>query len=244
MFFEFLVNYFHVAKVVLPLKASAELEQKRLEDKKAMLKEAEEELEEKKKELEKITAEYDNAMRSMQELESSLENTKNNIEAARSLVASLEGEKIRWAEQHSEITVRLGQTPCESAIAASFLIYAGALTPFQRHHMMSSWSKEVRWAELPELVDIHSSLLYDNENSEKSTNEFSPEIRGLMTIVSRLLLPDNMEQRWILQGLPADEHSLQNAIVVQNSIAERIPLLLDPQGSWPALPRQRLPGQR
>ena len=40
-----LVNYFHVAKVVLPLKASAELEQKRLEDKKAMLKEAEEELE-------------------------------------------------------------------------------------------------------------------------------------------------------------------------------------------------------
>jgi dynein heavy chain len=231
-----LVNYFHVAKVVLPLKASAEMEQKRLEDKKVMLKKAEAELEEKKADLKKITAEYDDAMRSMQELETSLEHTKNNIDAARSLVASLEGEKIRWAEQHREITIRLGQTPCESAIAASFLIYAGALNPFQRLGMMTSWLKEVRWAELPDLVDIGWIEKIEDNNESNKINEqtmqigSSPVMRGLMKIIGRLLLPDNLEQRWVLHGLPADEHSLQNAIVVQNSIAERIPLLLDPQG--------------
>ena len=47
-----LVNYFHVAKVVLPLKDAAELEQKRLDDKKMLLQQAEDELEEKKMELE------------------------------------------------------------------------------------------------------------------------------------------------------------------------------------------------
>ena len=227
-----LVNYFHVAKVVLPLKASAELEQKRLEEKKTMLKEAEAELEEKKKELEKITTKYDAAMRSMQELEASLEHTKNNIEAARSLVASLEGEKIRWAQQHREITIRLGQTPCESAIAASFLIYSGALTPYQRLKMMSLWPKEVRWADLPDLVNLDDTLSRGNNNnsSNNNNNASSSIVRALMSVIGRLLLPDNMEQRWILQGLPADEHSLQNAIIVRNSIVKRIPLLLDPQG--------------
>ena len=223
-----LSNYFHVAKVVLPLKDAAELEQKRLEAKKSMLKGAEEELEEKKRELEKITTEYDDAMRSNQELEASLEHTRNNIEAARSLVASLEGEKIRWAQQHSEITIRLGHTPCEAAIAASFSIYAGALTPHQRLRMMTTWPKEVRWAELPDLV--HAESLMDDYYTIKDITVESPVIIGLMLIIRRLLLPDNMEQRWILQGLPADEHSLQNAIIVKNSIGARVPLLLDPQG--------------
>ena len=217
-----LVNYFHVAKVVLPLKDAAELEQKRLDDKKMLLQQAEDELEEKKMELEKITTEYDNAMRSMQELEHSLEKTRNNIEAARSLVASLEGEKFRWAAQHKEITIRLGQTPCEAAIAASFLIYAGSLTPFQRLSMLKKWPKEVKWAELPDLIVPVDHLVLEQGES--------PIVHALMSVVQRLLLPDNMEQRWILQGLPADEHSLQNAIVVKNSISKRIPLLMDPQG--------------
>ena len=240
--------------MVLPLKAAAELEAQKLERKKASLREAENELESRKNALEKITGEYDTAMRTMAELEQGLERTKNNISSARSLVKGLEGEKYRWGREHAILEAQLARIPCECTLAAGFLVYAGPLSQAQRKAMLKQWPWIVRWGQLPEITAcMDSSYLFQAETQklkesleERPEDELSAEgddfdegkdvKEGIMKIIQSLLVPSNLEERWVLQGLPADEHSLQNAIIVMNTIPEkRVPILIDSQSqgsSW------------
>ncbi|CAI5671192.1 unnamed protein product [Oreochromis niloticus] len=85
--------------------------------------------------------------------------------------------------------------------ASGFLSYAGPFNQEYRSLLLTLWRKEMEEKLLP----------------------FSPELN-----VIGLLVDNTTVSEWNLQGLPSDDLSIQNGIVVTK--ASRYPLLIDPQG--------------
>uniref|UniRef100_A0A3P9CYD4 Uncharacterized protein n=1 Tax=Maylandia zebra TaxID=106582 RepID=A0A3P9CYD4_9CICH len=86
-------------------------------------------------------------------------------------------------------------------LATGFLSYAGPFNQEYRSLLLTLWRKEMEEKLLP----------------------FSPELN-----VIGLLVDNATVSEWNLQGLPSDDLSIQNGIVVTK--ASRYPLLIDPQG--------------
>uniref|UniRef100_A0A3B4FTM5 Dynein heavy chain ATP-binding dynein motor region domain-containing protein n=1 Tax=Pundamilia nyererei TaxID=303518 RepID=A0A3B4FTM5_9CICH len=86
-------------------------------------------------------------------------------------------------------------------LATGFLSYAGPFNQEYRSLLLTLWRKEMEEKHLP----------------------FSPELN-----VIGLLVDNATVSEWNLQGLPSDDLSIQNGIVVTK--ASRYPLLIDPQG--------------
>ncbi|KAL0211729.1 hypothetical protein RCL1_005355 [Eukaryota sp. TZLM3-RCL] len=199
--------YHSVAKYVAPKIEAVARAEKELASANAALAVAEAELAEKQKILDEMQAKYDEAVSSKRALQEDAELTERRMTSANQLISGLSGERERWTIQSAEFKKVIAQLIGDVAVAAAFLSYAGPFNAeFRQLLLEEHWCKDLLKRKIP----------------------FSDNLS-----VIKLLTDDATIGEWNLQGLPTDDLSTQNGIIVTQ--ASRYPLLIDPQGqakSW------------
>ena len=196
------MGYFYgINKEVLPLKANLAIQEVKFDQAQAELQEAQAILDEKQKELDVVRAMYDDAVRKKQTLIDDAETCRRKMSAASALIDGLGGEKERWTEQSKEFEAQINRLVGDVLLASAFLSYAGPFNQEFRLILLKSWKEQMSQCEIPFSLDLN---LVDMLTDSATVGE------------------------WNLQGLPNDELSIQNGIIVTK--ATRFPLLIDPQG--------------
>ncbi|KAL9651368.1 hypothetical protein ABK040_001318 [Willaertia magna] len=207
-----MAEYHEAEKVVRP-----KMEALREAEEKLMLSTMQ--LNKKLEELQKIEAEYqekqriyDEEMRKKDELEQDAERTRRFMEQATNLIFSLQDESDRWNKQSNQFADRLRKLTGDVALACAFISYCGPFNNEFRKILLSKYYQDCKERGIPV--------------SEEEKDEKKDKIVDLLTTEAQI-------GAWNLEGLPTDNHSIQNAIMVTK--ASKWPLLVDPQGqglSW------------
>ena len=204
-------TYHYVAKDVEPKIAKLRESEAELKVAQKQLDEAEAKMATVQAELDDMQASFDQAMREKQRLEDDALATQKKMDSANSLIGALAGEKSRWTEQSAAFEDQIARLTGDCAVASAFVAYAG---PF---------NKEFR----------HTLLTRDF--AADCQRRSVPVTDGLS--VTDFLVTESEVGEWNLQGLPNDDLSVQNGILVTR--ATRWPLLIDPQGQGLAWIRAR-----
>ena len=207
-----MANFFAVNKEVLPLKANLAIQEVKFGKAKAELEEAQAILDEKQRQLDEVKAMYDEAMRKKQQLIDDAETCRRKTKAASALIDGLGGEKERWTQQSKEFQAQIKCLVGDVLLASAFLSYAGPFNQEFQLVLMKAWKKEMVQRDIPQS---------DNLN------------------LIEMLTDSVTVGEWNLQGLPNDELSIQNGIIVTK--ATRYPLLIDPQGQGKTWIKNREP---
>uniref|UniRef100_A0A8D3DUG5 Dynein heavy chain 5, axonemal-like n=1 Tax=Scophthalmus maximus TaxID=52904 RepID=A0A8D3DUG5_SCOMX len=194
-------DFFGINKEVLPLKDNLAKQEAQLQEAQMKLAEAQEQLDAKQKELDAVRALYDAAMKEKQDLEDDAMACRRKMSNATALIDGLGGEKTRWTDSAAGFQTQIKHLVGDVLLATGFLSYAGPFNQEYRSLLMELWKKEMEEKHIP----------------------FSPDLN-----VIGLLVDNATVSEWNLQGLPSDDLSIQNGIVVTK--ASRYPLLIDPQG--------------
>ncbi|XP_063719575.1 dynein axonemal heavy chain 3-like [Symsagittifera roscoffensis] len=192
--------YDRVIKVIAP-------KRERLGEAEKKLGEQMEMLEVKQKELQEVTSKLDALRHQFQEkndmktyLESQIDLTQVRLQRASKLIGQLGGERVRWTEMEKLMGSSYINIVGDVLIASAIVAYLGPFTLEFRNSCVNKWLGECRERSIP--VSPHFDL-------------------------AGTLCDPVTSREWQLRGLPVDDFSLDNAILVKNS--SRWPLMIDPQ---------------
>ncbi|VDM04048.1 unnamed protein product [Schistocephalus solidus] len=200
-----MASFFAVNKEVLPLKVNLARQEGRLGAAMAELGEAQAQLDEKQRELDIVQAEYDKAMSEKQTLMDDADSCRRKMANATALIKGLAGERVRWTEASKMYQEQIDRLVGDILLATGFLSYAGPFNQEFRNHLNQCWRKEMVKTNIP----------------------FSDDL-----VIVNMLVDSATIGTWNLQGLPNDDLSIQNGLIVTR--ASRFPLLIDPQGQGKA----------
>ncbi|XP_078119766.1 dynein axonemal heavy chain 8-like [Sander vitreus] len=204
-------TFFGINKEVLPLKANLAIQANRLRVANNELSGAEAQLAEKQAEFDKVKAKCDAAMKEKQDLLADAKMCRDKMQAASTLIDGLSGEKIRWIEQSKEFKSQINRLVGDVLQLTGFLSYCGPFNQSFREMLLKDiWEKELRRHKIPFTENLN--------------------------LISALVDPPTISE-WNLQGLPGDDLSVQNGIIVTK--ATRYPLLIDPQTQGKAWIKQK-----
>ncbi|RKO94376.1 dynein heavy chain and region D6 of dynein motor-domain-containing protein [Blyttiomyces helicus] len=192
--------YFGINKKVIPLKANLIVQEHKLSLAMEDLNKAQQTLDEKQAELDIFNRNYNEAISSKQALQANADACKRKMNAATALISGLRGEKDRWTTQSKEFAERIGRLVGDVILATAFLSYSGPFNQSFRTQLLVDWKRELGKRKIPHTEDL--------------------DIIGL-------LVDNTTVGEWNIQGLPTDELSTQNGIIVTKGT--RYPLLIDPQ---------------
>ncbi|KAI5105653.1 dynein heavy chain 5, axonemal isoform X1, partial [Silurus meridionalis] len=195
-----MASFFAINKEVLPLKANLAVQENRLAIANADLQKAQAELDEKQAELDVVQAEYEKALIEKQTLLEDAERCRRKMQTASSLISGLAGEKARWTEQSKEFAAQTKRLVGDVLLATAFLSYSGPFNQEFRNLLLANWQTEMRTRHIPFGTNLN---------------------------LTEMLIDAPTVSEWNLQGLPNDDLSIQNGIIVTK--AARFPLLIDPQ---------------
>ncbi|XP_027499866.1 dynein heavy chain 5, axonemal-like isoform X4 [Corapipo altera] len=193
--------FYGINKEVLPLKANLTLQEGRLAAAQMELNSAQIQLDEKQMELNEVQAMYDAAMKEKQALLDDAEACRRKMNNATALIEGLGGEKLRWTASSKNFQNQIIDLVGNVLLATGFLSYSGPFNQEYRNLLLHLWKKEM-----------------DNEKIPYSNN----------LNLTGMLVDNATVGEWNVQGLPNDDLSIQNGIIVTK--ASRYPLLIDPQG--------------
>ncbi|XP_061590629.1 dynein axonemal heavy chain 5-like [Cololabis saira] len=196
-----MVDFYKINKEVLPLKANLKLQETRLGDAQAELSKAQNQLDAKQQELDAVEALYNAAMKEKQDLEDDAQSCRRKMANATALIDGLGEEKVRWTESSATFQTQIQHLVGDVLLSTGFLSYSGPFNQEYRSLLLQLWTKEMEEQLIP----------------------FSPDLNMISLLVDNPTIAE-----WNVQGLPSDDLSIQNGIVVTK--ASRYPLLIDPQG--------------
>ncbi|XP_017759468.1 PREDICTED: dynein heavy chain 3, axonemal [Eufriesea mexicana] len=150
--------------------------------------------------LQSLNDEFAECMREKKKLEDQIDYCKKKLERAEKLLGGLSGEKNRWQEAAATLGASLHNVIGDVLLSSGVVAYFGAFTVEYRNKLIAEWHESCMKARIP---------------CGKKFN--------LIDILGR-----QVEIRaWVIFGLPADNFSVENGIIVKN--ADRWPLMIDPQ---------------
>ncbi|XP_076448252.1 dynein axonemal heavy chain 3-like [Babylonia areolata] len=193
--------YDEVNKVVAPKQESLNKAQADLNEQLTTLAKKQAEL---KEVTDKLQALQDNLSTKQQEktsLEDNIELCKVKIERAEKLISGLGGEKSRWTQNIEDLTEQYTNIIGDVLLSAAVVAYLGPFILDFRQDCLKEWYSMCKEKGIP--ISESFSLSH--------------------TLGDPVIIRD-----WQIAGLPADNYSVDNAIIVQN--ANRWPLMIDPQG--------------
>ncbi|KAJ3027001.1 UNVERIFIED_CONTAM: Dynein heavy chain 6, axonemal, partial [Siphonaria sp. JEL0065] len=193
--------YSRVFKEVLPKKKRLEEAQATLEDTRAKLAEKTAALQEVENQLNKLKDTYEASIKSKRVLSEKMEETTRRLARASKLTLALADEQIRWAESVEALSIQIDALVGNMFLCAASVAYYGAFTSNFRQDLIVLWIRKCQDIGIP---------VSENFN-----------------ILDHLADPAVVRD-WNIQGLPADQLSTENGILVTRG--RRWPLMIDPQG--------------
>jgi dynein heavy chain len=192
--------YFVVARDIAPKIAALQVAESKMKSANSKLQKAREELQFKADKVATMRLEFDAAMAEKQNIEDEADRTRRRLETADALILGLSDERQRWTMQISEFEGELIRLIGDVSICAAFLTYCGSFSQDIRDNFLQNVIENANVLKLPSTADF----------------KFLP-----------FLASDGSIGEWNLQGLPTDYTSIQNGVIVTNSL--RYPFLIDPQ---------------
>ncbi|OQS06495.1 dynein heavy chain [Thraustotheca clavata] len=193
--------YDNVSKVVAPKREALAVAEKLLQETLDSLNAKLSRLKEVEDGLASLQKSFQDATTSKQNLESQIELTGKKLVRAATLIESLGGEKIRWKEFSTQLTVQYTKLTGDALISAGIVAYLGPFTSVYRSQAVNAWVTRCKELQIP-CSDL-------------------PSLSGTLGDPVQI-------RKWNIDGLPTDMFSIDNGIVVFN--ARRWPLMIDPQG--------------
>jgi len=192
--------YYVVARDIAPKIAALQVAESKMKFANAKLEKAREELQVKADKVATMRLEFDSAMSEKQNIEDEADRTRRRLETADALILGLSDERQRWTMQISEFEGELIRLIGDVSICSAFLTYCGSFSQEIRDDFLKNVTQSASQLKLPSTTDFN----------------FLP-----------FLVSDGSVGEWNLQGLPTDNTSIQNGVIVTNTL--RYPFLIDPQ---------------
>ena len=200
-FINSMVKYYHAKEAIKPLEDKLiEAENKMLKTKKVF--------DQNKKELDKMDLQILSFKQSFQEKTQKAEELKyeqkltlEKVIKSTSLLGKLSSEKNRWKEQIIEIESNNSLLPYNCIISSAFIVFLGYFNEAVRSHYIKTWESIVS----SELGSIQ-----------------------ILTKLSNFLIDESETLKLKSQGLPSDQLSLENVILLRESVKTNTKLLIDP----------------
>jgi len=206
-----MVMYHEASKIVKPKMDYLKVQEAKLDKARSELAAAEGELHKVQSEVAELDRQLQAAISAKAELEANKEAQKRKTDAANRLLKGLETEQDRWTEDAATFASRRLKLVGDVALAGGFVTYCGPFnSEFRDKITQENFMREIRELKLP-------------ANERVNMVEF--------------LVDEGTVGEWSLEGLPSDELSIQNAIMVTRS--SRYPLMVDPQGQALAWIKQK-----
>jgi dynein heavy chain len=196
-----MVMYHGAAKIVKPKMDSLKVAEALLAKAMAELKAAEDLLATVLAEVAVLDAELAKAQGVMKQLQDSAAAMQKQMDAANKLLTGLAGENARWTEDSKNFALRRKKLIGDVGCVCAFVVYCG---PF------NSEFREKLYAQF--MADTKKRSVPSHDKIDKVA----------------FLVDQGTIGEWALEGLPSDDLSIQNAIMVTRS--SRFPLMVDPQG--------------
>jgi dynein heavy chain, axonemal len=185
-----------------------------VEPKRAKLKQAEEELkvvmtelkgkqdklQEVENQIKALQSQYEFSVSEKKKLEYSIGQTSSRLKRASKLTTALADEQVRWKESIEMFDKELDHVTGNVFISAASVAYYGAFPSNYRQELVKKWT---------EGSIAHKIPISENTN------------------IIQILAHPFMIRQWNTDGLPRDEFSTENAILVTRG--RRWPLMIDPQ---------------
>ena len=193
--------YVDIAKVVKPKMEALKVAEGKLKSANAKLAKAQGELDAVAAELAKMQAQFDEALAHKQALQDDADACQKKMDAANRLIGGLSGERKRWGEQSEAFADEIRRLAGDVALACSFIGYVGPFNADFRELMQSEkFYKDCKAKGVPVTENL---------------------------VVTSFMVDQGTIGDWTLEGLPTDELSVQNGIMVTRS--QKWPLMIDPQ---------------
>jgi dynein heavy chain len=194
--------YHEAAKIVKPKLDYLKEQEGKLKIAMTQLGEAEAEMAKAQAILDGLNVQFNDAMSNKQALEDKANMTKRKMDQANKLINGLAGEKIRWTEDSNNFASRRKRLIGDTALVCGFVTFCG---PFN-----SEFRDKLNYETF--LQDTHGRGVPASERVN----------------LVEFLVDQGTIGEWSLEGLPSDDLSVQNGIMVTRS--SRFPLMVDPQG--------------
>ncbi|OCT58631.1 dynein heavy chain 12, axonemal [Xenopus laevis] len=192
--------YDRVAKVVAPKKARLAEAQESLANTMALLNTKRAELKAVEDRLAALEATFREKTEEKARLEVQVDLCAKKLERAEKLIGGLGGEKTRWSSAADSLQNTYDNLTGDVLVSAGVIAYLGAFTAAFRQECTRAWSKMCKSKMIP------------------CSDDFS---------LSKTLGDPIQIRAWNIAGLPTDNFSIDNGVIVSNS--RRWPLMIDPQ---------------
>ncbi|TPX36228.1 hypothetical protein SmJEL517_g01545 [Synchytrium microbalum] len=193
--------YSRVFKEVAPKRKRLEEATSALEATRAKLAEKTAALREVEDQLNQLKSTYENSVASKRILSEKAEDTTKKLTRAGKLVTALADEQTRWAASVENLTAQIEALTGNMFLGAACVAYFGAFTSSYRAELVALWIKFSQ--------DVGINV--------------SPSFSLLENLADPAML-----REWTMSGLPSDNLSMENGILVTRG--RKWPLMIDPQG--------------